>query len=69
MDQTDFETYYLDKAEYAKIMSQINTNYFDLYEGKRFCAHYSLGTDDRYYIYYFENYGYNNYNIVEKIEF
>lgn len=27
------------------------------------------GTDKRYYVYFFENHGYNDYNIVEKFEF
>lgn len=60
--------YYLPKDEYAKIMDEINTNYYNAYSGKRFCAHESLGVDKEYYIYYFYNYGFNDYEIVAKVK-
>ncbi len=63
----EYPTYYLNKTEYAKIISEINSNY-EMYRNKRYPVHYSLGTDDRYYIYYFENHGFNDYNIVLKVE-
>ena len=57
----------LEKNEYAKIISEINNNY-SLYKGKRYAIHYSIGMNECYYAYYFENYGFNNYNILEKFE-
>ena len=54
-----YNTFILSRSEYAKIISEINTNYG---------LHCSVGLDGRYYLYYFENHGFNNYNIVEKIE-
>ena len=57
----------LSKKEYAKIISEINTNY-NLYANKRYAVHYSVGIDNRYYVYFFENHGFNDYNIVEKFE-
>ncbi len=59
---------YLDYKEYAKVISEINTNY-ELYRNKPYPVHYSVGIDGRYYVYYFENHGFNDYNIVEKLEF
>ena len=63
-----FPSCLLDSKEYAKIISEINTNY-DLYRNESFAIHFSVGLDDKYYIYYFENRGFNDYNIVEKFEF
>ncbi len=63
----DFPTCYLDHAEYAKIISEINTNYA-LYRNKPFAMHYSVGIDGCYYVYFFENHGYNDYNITERYE-
>lgn len=60
-----FETLYLPKAEYAKIVSEINTNY-GKYEGKMFAIHTSYGIDNRAYHYYFENHGFDKYNIYMK---
>ena len=31
-------------------------------------VHYSVGIDNHYYAYFFENHGFNDYNIVEKFE-
>ncbi|MBP5383792.1 MAG: hypothetical protein J6Y57_02340 [Lachnospiraceae bacterium] len=64
----DFPTCKLEKQEYAKIINEINSNY-GLYKDLPFAIHYSIGTDNRYYIYYFENHGFNDYNIVEKFAF
>lgn len=58
----------LSNAEFAKIISEINTNY-DLYKDEPYPIHYSVGVDNRYYVYFFENHGLNDYNIVEKFEF
>ena len=46
------EPFYLNKAEYAKIVSEINTNYAK-YEGKKIAAHLSFGTDNQAYSYMF----------------
>ncbi len=59
-------TYYLCSAEYAKIIGEINTN-FGLYEGKSEAIHLSYGIDDVPYVYYFENRGYNCYNIYNRV--
>ena len=62
-----YPTCCLDHREYAKIISEINTNY-EIYRDKPFSIHYSVGIDKHYYVYYFENHGFNDYNIVEKFE-
>jgi hypothetical protein len=61
-----YNTFILSKAEYAKINSEINTNYAK-YEGMAFAIHASYGEDNNPYWYYFENHGYNNYNIYMRI--
>ena len=38
------------------------------YEGKKFAVHASYGLNNRAYWYYFENHGYDNYNIYMRIE-
>ena len=63
-----YSTFTLDKREYAKICSEINTNY-GKYEGKTYAIHSSYGVNNRAYWYFFENHGFNDYNIVEKFEF
>lgn len=67
-NQFEFPPWVLDANEYAKIISEINSNY-EIYKGQLIAAHYSLGIDGIYYIYYFENHGFNDYNIFEKSEF
>lgn len=64
----EFPSCILDKREYAKIISEINSNY-DLYKDEKYPVHYSVGIDHHYYLYFFENHGFNDYNIVEKFEF
>ena len=66
-DVFDFPAYTLDTVEYAKIVSEINTNYAR-YKDTAFAVHYSLGVDNLFYVYYFENHGFNDYNIVGKFE-
>ena len=61
-----FETCFLEKSEYAKIVSEINTNY-KKYRGQRLSIHISHGLDNHTYWYYFENFGFNHYNIYAKI--
>lgn len=62
-----FSTFYLSSTEYAKIVGEINTNY-SKYEGHAFAVHASYGIDNRAYWYYFENHGYDNYNIYMRVE-
>jgi len=61
-----FNRFILNPSEYAKICSEINTNY-NKYDGKPFAIHMSYGTDAAAYWYYFENHGYNDYNIYMRI--
>ena len=61
----EFPLYYLDTKEYGKIISEINSN-FPKYEGKRIAVHYSHDPEYNAYKYYFENHGYNDYNIYAK---
>lgn len=60
------DTFYLSKSEYAKIISEINT-YYKVYEGERYSIHESFGVDGVPYLYYFENHGYNKYNIYNRV--
>lgn len=62
-----FKTFVLNRVEYAKIISEINTNY-EKYENMLFAIHASYGMDNRAYLYYFENHGYDNYNIYARVE-
>ena len=59
----------LSKAEYAKIVSEINTDYFAVYENHRNAVHFSVGLDNRYYAYYFINNGFDDYVFVGKVPF
>ena len=61
----EFESYFLEPREYAKIISEINTNY-GRYIGKVVAVHYSHEPEYEAYKYYFENHGYNDYNIISK---
>ncbi|MCR5743363.1 MAG: hypothetical protein K6F92_06525 [Lachnospiraceae bacterium] len=58
----EWHSFFLPKAEYAKIVSEINTVY-GKYKGEKYCMHCSFGIDDLPYRYYFINYGYNDYII------
>ena len=62
-----FDTFILSRVEYAKIVSEINTNYAK-YKNKPFAVHMSYGIDNRPYWYYFENHRYDNYNIYMRVE-
>lgn len=55
----------IDWREKEKIRSEINTNY-DKYVGKPYAIHYSYGIDDKPYIYYFENRGFDDINIYKR---
>ncbi len=54
----------LSKREYAKVCSEINTNY-GKYKGKTLCRHYSIDKNGSK-VYTFENHGFNDYNIFRK---
>lgn len=52
--------------EEEKIRHEINTNY-SRYEGLKIIAHPSVGLDNEYYIYYAENYGFDDYLIFARV--
>lgn len=60
-----YKTKKLDYYEYSKIIHEINTCYRK-YDGKKLAVHYSFGIDGKCYMYYFENFGFDNYNIYSK---
>lgn len=60
-----YRTLELKPAEYARIISEIN-NCYSVYEGQRFCMHESYDFFSGAYVYYFENHGFNDYNIYQK---
>ncbi len=53
------------KAEIAKVCQEISTNY-SKYEGKTIIMHRSIDLGGNWCIYYVENRGYGDYNIIEK---
>lgn len=57
---------WLVKAEYSKIVSEINTLY-RIYKGKEKAVHLSVGIDGKYYVYYFINRGFDDYIFVKKV--
>jgi hypothetical protein len=61
-----YRSFLLSKKEYAKVYSEINTNY-SKYENMPFAIHASYGIDNRAYWYFFENHGYGKYNIYMRI--
>lgn len=40
--------------------------YFRKYNNQEYCVHYSYGLNNKSYKYYFENHGYDNYNIYSR---
>lgn len=62
-----YNAFTLSSVEFAKICSEINTNY-GKYKGKRFAMHASYGIDNKAYWYYFENRGFDDYNIYMRVE-
>ncbi|MCR5837063.1 MAG: hypothetical protein K6G88_11200 [Lachnospiraceae bacterium] len=60
-------TFFLPMREYTKIVSEINNLYKARYKGKRICTHISFGIDGNSYIYWFENHGFNEYNIYLRV--
>lgn len=61
----EFDTLYLEPVEYYKIVHEINTHY-SKYKDKAYAIHRSLDLKGRYCLYFFENRGYDDYNIVGK---
>lgn len=55
----------LPKKEYAKVVSEINTNYHTKYESKSI-GFLRVSTNKGYYCYHFEILGFDNYNIFNK---
>lgn len=55
----------LPKKEYAKVVSEINTNYYTKYAGKS-RGLLKLATNKGYYCYKFEIFGFDDYNIFDK---
>lgn len=64
----EFPTCFLPTCEYKKIISEINNDYTK-YKDQEKAVHYSVDLDGKYSLYYFENHGFNDYNIVEKMYF
>lgn len=64
----EYPTCILSCREYAKVISEINNDY-EMYKNELYPVHYSLGEDNRYYAYFFENHGFSDYNIIKKNEF
>ena len=60
-----YQTYYLNAHEYAKIISEINTDY-EKYKDKLLATHISHDIFGTECVYYFENHGFDNYNIYMK---
>lgn len=61
--KTKLPTVYLEKQEYAHVISEINTWYKKDYKKKKTISK-AIGD----YIYIFESKGYNNYRIIDKIK-
>ena len=55
----------LELREYAKVVSEINTNYAK-YQGKRVAIHLSYVIDNRAYAYVFQNLGFDNYVFIAR---
>ncbi|MEE3482119.1 MAG: hypothetical protein VZQ80_09065 [Lachnospiraceae bacterium] len=60
-------SFWLEPQEYGKIISEINALYNSQYKGSQYCAHLSFGIDGVGYVYFFENHGFNNYNIYQRV--
>lgn len=52
-------------AEIAKVCQEISTNYAK-YKGREFIMHRTKDPERNWCIYYVENHGYGDYNIIEK---
>lgn len=61
-------SFWIEPKEYGKIIREINQVYYAQYADKRKALHASFGLDGQPYIYWFENHGYNNYNIFFRVK-
>ena len=55
----------LDNAEIAKVCQEISTNYTK-YKSKKLIMHRTRDLERNWCVYYVENRGYGDYNIIEK---
>ena len=60
-------SFWLNPKEYAKICSEINRKYDSMYRDQLIFAHVSFGLDGVAYVYWFENHGFNDYNIFLRV--
>ena len=67
MSYFKWPSFWLEPREYSKIISEINQIYDARYRGKRIAAHASFGVDGVAYVYWFENHGFNDYNIYMRV--
>lgn len=61
------KSFWLDPIEYRKICSEINQIFDVQYRDKKIAAHSSFGIDGKAYVYWFENHGFDNYNIFMRV--
>ena len=59
--------FWFNSVECRKIFSEINRIFDIQYKGKRIAAHTSFGIDGKAYVYWFENHGFDNYNIFLRV--
>lgn len=55
----------LEKTEIAKVCHEVSTNYVR-YQGKSLIIHRTRDLNRDWCVYYLENHGYGDYNIIEK---
>lgn len=60
-------SFWLEPEEYGKICSEINQIYEAQYKYKNIAAHTSFGIDGKPYVYWFENHGFDEYNIFFRV--
>lgn len=57
----------ISSKEIEKVIHEINNVYFVKYQNKKFCIHRTIDIHNHYCLYYFENYGFDNYVFIDKI--
>lgn len=62
----DFYAIDLDRREIAKVCHEISSVYTK-YQGKRYILHRTTDLEYNWCIYYVENRGFGDYNIIEKV--
>ncbi len=63
-----YPTFWLSPREYGKIYSEINQIYDAQYKGEYIAVHTSFGIDGKAYAFWFENHGFDDYNIFFRVE-